>query len=179
MGEIPHFNPPLVPVFHPAMLRVSDVVDGSQHQHHRSSQHASAYRHFYPKFDLRESDDAFHLDGDLPGINQNAITIEFSDAQTIVIKGHIEREYHRANPKTTERSIKESTEASEDQEKKVNKKALPHRYLASERTVGEFRRTFSFASRVDQDAVKANLSNGVLSITIPKNTASAKKITIE
>jgi len=42
------------------------------------------------------------------------------------------------------------------------------RYWISERRVGEFSRSFRFDARVDQDAVKASLRNGILSIDIPK-----------
>ncbi len=38
----------------------------------------------------------------------------------------------------------------------------------SERSVGEFSRSFSFPVRVDQDAVKASMKNGILSILVPK-----------
>jgi HSP20 family molecular chaperone IbpA len=42
------------------------------------------------------------------------------------------------------------------------------------------RRTFKFPGRVNQDAVKASLKNGVLSVTVPKAPAVvAKKIAIQ
>jgi HSP20 family molecular chaperone IbpA len=47
-------------------------------------------------------------------------------------------------------------------------KAPFDKYWVQERSIGEFARTFSFPSRVDQDAVSANLNNGVLSLVIPK-----------
>lgn len=37
----------------------------------------------------------------------------------------------------------------------------------SERRTGEFSRSFAFPSRVDQEAVKASLKDGILSITLP------------
>lgn len=42
------------------------------------------------------------------------------------------------------------------------------RFWVSERSVGEFSRTFSFPTPVDQEAVSANLKDGILSITVPK-----------
>lgn len=54
------------------------------------------------------------------------------------------------------------------------------KYWVSERSVGEFHRAFSFPSRVDQDAVKANLKNGILSVVIPKAVSHhAKRIMVE
>jgi len=51
----------------------------------------------------------------------------------------------------------------------------------SERSVGEFSRSFSFPERVDQDAVKASFKNGVLSIVVPKvqKKEGTKKIQIQ
>ena len=54
------------------------------------------------------------------------------------------------------------------------------KYWVSERSVGEFHRSFSFPQRVDQDAVKASLKNGILSIVVPKSKApQPRKINIE
>ena len=46
---------------------------------------------FTPKFDVTETAESYELHGELPGIEQNDISIEFSDAQTIVVKGKTER----------------------------------------------------------------------------------------
>lgn len=42
------------------------------------------------------------------------------------------------------------------------------KYWLSERGIGEFSRTFNFASRVEHDAVSAGLDNGILHIIVPK-----------
>ena len=144
---------------------------------HRSSRQQPTVRSFSPRFDVRESGDAYHLDGELPGIAQKDIDIEFSDPQTLVVKGRTEREYHHTEPQAEGEGNKAITEG-EGADKKTNKPT--HRYWATERTVGEFQRTFTFPSHVDQDAVKASLKNGILSIVIPKaSAATTKKITIE
>jgi HSP20 family molecular chaperone IbpA len=44
-------------------------------------------------------------------------------------------------------------------------------YWVSERSVGQFARTFRFPSRVDQENVKASLKDGILSIVVPKAAA--------
>jgi HSP20 family protein len=46
---------------------------------------------FTPRFDITESTNAYELYGEVPGIEQADILIEFSDAQTVVIKGKTER----------------------------------------------------------------------------------------
>jgi len=45
------------------------------------------------------------------------------------------------------------------------------KYWRRERSVGQFSRTFIFPARVDEDSVTASLSNGILSITVPKAKA--------
>lgn len=58
-----------------------------------SSGFSSAVRAFTPKFDVREHKDTYELHGELPGIDQKDVHIEFADPHTLVIKGHVEREY--------------------------------------------------------------------------------------
>jgi len=133
---------------------------------HRASRQV-ATRAFSPRFDVRETEDSYHLDGELPGIAQKDINIEFTDAHTLVVKGRTEREYHTAEPKETTGDDTTETKPS-------------YHFWASERSVGEFQRTFTFPGRVDRDNVKASLKNGILSVVVPKSTASAiKKIAIE
>jgi len=156
------------------LFRLLDDYDN--HRNHRQS----SLRSFAPRFDVRESETAFHLDGELPGIAQENIDIEFTDPQTLVVKGRTEREYHTPSPKEQSGNGNEE-QAIETAEKSSKTSAKAgHRYWASERTVGEFSRSFSFPNRVDQDNVKASLKNGILSVLVPKATAPAtKKITIE
>ena len=54
------------------------------------------------------------------------------------------------------------------------------KYWVNERSVGEFERIFTFPGRVDQEAVKASLKNGILSVVVPKVVATeARRINIE
>ncbi|KAI2722763.1 uncharacterized protein N7518_007188 [Penicillium psychrosexuale] len=133
---------------------------------HRSARSQAAVRSFTPRFDIRESEGAYHFDGELPGIAQKDIDIEFSDPQTLVVKGRTERDYEESEPPTEEKDTDETKST--------------HRFWASERSVGSFQRVFSFPTPVDQHHVKAVLKNGILSINVPKATAAtSKKITIE
>lgn len=152
------------------LFRLLDDYD-----HHRSGSQ-SALHTFNPRFDVRESSDAYHLDGELPGIAQKDIEIEFSDPQTLVVKGRTERSYQAEPQAEAQEGEKSDAVTKSDKASKSDKTT----YWASERVVGEFQRTFSFGQRVNQDAVKASLKNGILSVTIPKATATTtKKITIE
>ncbi|KAL4895308.1 HSP20-like chaperone [Aspergillus ambiguus] len=150
---------------------------------HRSNRGLSTTtRSFAPRFDVREANDAYYLDGELPGIAQKDVDIEFTDHQTLVIKGRTEREYHTPEGGEEQSAPEgESSEVAKTGEKQVTKAGRPkHHYWVSERSVGEFHRTFSFPTRVDQENVKASLKNGILSVVVPKASApTGKKITIE
>jgi HSP20 family protein len=161
---------------------------------------STAIRAFSPKFDVVEVKDAYNLHGELPGLDQKDVSIEFTDPHTLVIKGHVEHQYEHSEPadednrKITDVSHKatvedESAEKSKEtavtttdkDKKEVAKAGHKTKYWVSERSVGEFHRSFSFPSPVDQDGVKATLKQGVLSITVPKLSATkgTRKINIE
>ncbi|KAL4972990.1 HSP20-like chaperone [Aspergillus desertorum] len=163
--------------------------DYDNHLASRNRGHNTSVRSFSPRFDVRETSDAYHLDGELPGVAQKDIDIEFTEPQILVIKGRVERQYHSANTGTTGKQPQvedESEVATNDVAKTGEKHTIKSassekpRYWVSERSVGEFQRTFSFPSRVDQDRVRANLRDGILSVVVPKAAPpSAKKITIQ
>lgn len=179
------------------LFRLLDDYD--LHRSGRSGQSAassSSISSFAPRFDVRESKDAYHLDGELPGIAQKDIEIEFSDPQTLNIKGRAVREYHSSSADSesepTGNSPKPASVEDENNEtatavqkssdkKEVSKQAQNNfKYWVSERSVGEFHRSFNFPSRIDQDGVKASLKNGVLSVVVPKAAPPAsRKISIE
>jgi len=48
------------------------------------------------------------------------------------------------------------------------KKSDKAKYWLSERSVGEFSRSFNFPTQVDQDSVTANFKDGILNILVPK-----------
>lgn len=173
---------------------------------HRSSKSNgfSSIRAFSPKFDVKEVKDGYELHGELPGVDQKDVSIEFTDPHTLVIKGRTEREYTSGTPPAIEGGAQhaqiedssksshhatvededagETTIAKASSQEVANKQpeAPKSKYWVSERSVGEFHRSFSFPSRVDQDAVKASLKNGILSIIVPKaTTPSSRKINIE
>ncbi|KAL2108781.1 hypothetical protein VUR80DRAFT_3377 [Thermomyces stellatus] len=147
---------------------------------------------FQPKFDVRETEDNYELHGELPGINKNDVHIEFSDPQTMVIRGRVERSYtsgtppaaigqkkteaiteggedaskrHQATVEDENEEFTEVTPVSSRGEKKTKDTA---KYWVSERSIGEFSRSFSFPGRVDADNVSASLRDGILNVVVPK-----------
>jgi len=150
---------------------------------------------FNPKFDVKEVADGYELHGELPGVEQKDVEIEFTDAQTINIRGRSERSYTSGTPPAglveapkTARAIESHQPTVEDENApsqtevattEAEPKEPEHKYWVSERSVGEFARSFTFPSRIDQDAVQASMKNGVLSILVPKaKKPESRKITI-
>lgn len=60
--------------------------------------HGISGRTFSPKFDVRETENTYELHGELPGIERENVSIEFTEPQTLVIRGHVERTYQAGNP---------------------------------------------------------------------------------
>lgn len=177
------------------LLRLLDAESAPQ-GNHPSSQHRHT-RSFSPKFDVREDASGYELAGDLPGISQRDIDIEFVDANTLVIKGHTEHDDGHVKSSDVEKVHKatvEDDDQGEEQQQQVAKKTqgehvtetkrheeVQYKYWVRERPVGEFQRTFSFPGKVDRDGVKASLKEGVLKVFVPKEVrkeAESRKIKI-
>ncbi|KAJ5585321.1 uncharacterized protein N7459_005121 [Penicillium hispanicum] len=167
--------------------------------HSRPTPVRTRTRTFSPAFDVRELNNGYYLDGELPGVDQSNIDIEFSDSHTLVVKGRTERDYKNESSGAAPARSRQPTVEDEDEDESdsnstdtdtVHSTATPtqsssgsqspsFRYWVSERSIGEFQRTFTFPGRVDQDAVRASLKNGILSIFVPKEAApKTKKIRI-
>ncbi|KAK4461222.1 30 kDa heat shock protein [Cladorrhinum samala] len=153
---------------------------------------------FSPKFDITEHDNHYLLQGELPGVPQENIAIEFTDPHTMVIRGHVQHERTEANmarleagkeqgriesaegEKGDSETASESHRQQEEGDKKEEKNEPKAKYWLTERSYGEFSRVFSFPKSVNQDAVEAKLENGLLNIMVPKEEKKAgRKIEIK
>lgn len=104
-----------------------------------------------PEWEVAELPDAYRVTVDLPGFSPDDLNIEVKDGK-LTVSGKRE-------------SVKQS------EEEKVH---------LQERRFGKFQRVIEFQEPVDQDAIGARMSNGVLNISIPKSQkAQAKKIQVE
>ena len=94
-----------------------------------------------PRADVSETDQAYLVSLDLPGLAREAVTLTLEDGE-LRISGE------RAAPAST------GAEAAQ--------------YHRVERRYGKFFRSFRFKSDLDVEAVSARFENGVLTVTIPK-----------
>jgi HSP20 family protein len=105
-----------------------------------------------PPIDVYETEDRYVLAAELPGLAREHIELAVEDSRLIIRGQRIDR-----------------TAASGD---------VLH-FHQVERGHGSFARTFEFGSKIATDAVSADLSDGVLTITLPKVApAPARKIEV-
>lgn len=103
-----------------------------------------------PAVDIKEDEDKFVIQADIPGVKPEEIDINMEDG-VITIKG----------------------------EKETEAKTEKEGYKRVERTFGSFYRRFSLPDTADPDAISAKSKHGVLEITIPKREAvKPKKINV-
>lgn len=178
-----------------------------QQQKTQQKQQPSFFRrpaasHWQPRFDVRETADAYELHGELPGLNKSDVSIEFTEPQTLVVRGKVERTYAAGSSPNAAAAVEETPAAPAPVEQ-APASPTPHqatvadeddtsiqeengfevvsdsgsnagtpvdnsKYWLTERSIGEFARSFSFPSRVDQDSVSAGFQDGILSISVPK-----------
>ena len=67
-----------------------------------------------PKFDVSETDREYSLQGELPGVPPANVIIEFTDPQTLVIRGHAERERTEGDPSLVPSSERKRIDEGKD-----------------------------------------------------------------
>lgn len=66
----------------------------------------------YPRFDVKETAIAFELQGEFPGFQHEDISIDFVDADTLVIRGHTAGVVESKNQRSAEVNVSEKEEAT-------------------------------------------------------------------
>jgi len=92
-----------------------------------------------PSVDINESNDAFMITADLPGIKKSDIEVKVEENLLIL-----------------------------NAERKIDKTNDNEKYHFSERRSGTFSRSFKLPKSVKEEKITADFDNGVLSIIIPK-----------
>lgn len=68
------------------------------HPHHRGHVYGGSNifgvsRPFNPRFDVRETESTYELAGELAGVDRSNVSLEFTEPQTLVVSGNVERNY--------------------------------------------------------------------------------------
>ena len=105
-----------------------------------------------PPIDVYETPVAFVITVEVPGVSREQVELSVEESR-LTVRG---------------RRLEAQTRAGD-----------PVHYHLIERGHGTFTRSFEFAQKVDVDAVKADLAEGILTITLPKApTASTRRIEV-
>ena len=103
------------------------------------------------KCDVYEKDGNYNVEMDIPGFDKKDIKIECEDGVLVV---------------------------SAEKNNEVNEEDTEKRYIRRERVYGKVSRTFNFAD-IDEENIKAEFTNGMLKLTIPKTEKVESKKVIE
>ena len=95
---------------------------------------------FSPRVDVQESDNAYEISVELPGLEDKDVELTIVDG-ILTLKGE---------------------KSAEKEEKEGN-------YYRKERVYGRFERSFRLPDEVEADKVEANFKNGVLTVGLPKS----------
>ena len=93
------------------------------------------------KTDVRETENGYEVDIDLPGFKKDEITAELKD-------GYL--------------TVSAAKGLDKDEEDKKGK------YIRKERYAGALSRTFYLGEEIREEEIKAKFENGILSVSIPK-----------
>ena len=98
-----------------------------------------------PPIDVYETEDRYVVAAELPGLTRDQIELAMADSR-LTIRGE-----------------------------RVGRAAESVHYHQVERGHGAFSRTFEFTDKVDVENVSADLTNGVLTVTLPKAPAAPRR----
>ena len=106
---------------------------------------------FVPQVDLSETEEAFEVKADLPGLKPEEVSVELKNGALWI--------------------------SGEKKEEKEEKQGTYHRL---ERRHGQFRRILPLPETVEEEKIEATFHDGVLSILVPKSPqAKPKKIEVK
>jgi HSP20 family protein len=105
-------------------------------------------RAFIPDIEFSENKDSFKLRAELPGLTESDFEVFVEDG-VLTLKG----------------------------EKKEERKEEGENYHHFETSYGSFSRSFKLPESVDQDSISANFKNGLLNVTMKKDTKTSKRKT--
>ncbi len=124
----------------------------------------------YPAVNIKETDDAFHLDLIVPGFEKNAFEIAL-EADQLTVKS--KRETSLTTENTNIETNKDTGETvGETEELEVAKPKV--KFLRKEYNARYFSKTFTLPENVNVENINANYENGVLSILLPKSEVEPK-----
>ena len=96
--------------------------------------------------DIRETDDAYKMEIDLPGFKKEDVTVQLDNGYLLI---------------SAEKGLDKNEAENEDEAKKG-------KYIRQERYSGSCQRSFYVGDALTQEDIKARFEDGVLKLTVPK-----------
>ncbi|GAB5604976.1 Hsp20/alpha crystallin family protein [Sideroxyarcus sp. TK5] len=111
-----------------------------------SGQNMLAVADWSPSVDISETDDAYLIRGEIPGVKKEDVRLTVQDGM-LTIQG----------------------------ERKMEKEEKNKKYHRVECSYGNFVRSFRMPDDADEDKVKAEFKDGMLNVTLPKSAKAKRK----
>lgn len=111
-----------------------------------TSQDMLAMADWTPSVDISETDAAFLVKGEIPGVNKNDVKVTIENG-LLTIQG----------------------------ERKLEKEEKGKKFHRIERSYGSFMRSFRVPEEVDESKIKADFTDGMINITLPKSEKAKAK----
>jgi HSP20 family protein len=132
------------------LMTVNQVFDEAAQRTPASVDGRTRTQLWMPPVDLYETESAFVIEADLPGVHQENVDIQF-DRNTLTISG-----------------TRAATLPSREKNSQL-------RVFGSERVSGAFSRSIRLPEHVDADKIAAKLTDGVLGVTVPKSSQAVPR----
>ena len=113
---------------------------------HDAASTQTTHQSYVPRVDISEDASNIYVHAELPGLSKDDVKLTVREG-TLILRG----------------------------EKKHEEKKEDRNYYRIERRYGEFVRQFTLPENVKEDDVRANFTNGILEITIPKSEPQKPK----
>jgi HSP20 family protein len=123
----------------PAVWNMEDEINRMFEQFGKPFGWVADQGRYAPAMDVRETDEAYIVEADVPGMKKDDVHIEVAD-NVLTIKG----------------------------ERKDEKEEKDKNYHRVERLFGSFARSVALPAGIDAGKVSAKFDNGVLTVTLPK-----------
>ena len=123
-----------------------------------------------PRVNLRETDKAYELEADIPGVEKDDVRISIENKR-VTIEAEEKRD---VTPQQAEGQAQPAESAQSGQPGQQRQQSRMERYYR------RYAASFMLPTEVDDTSAQARLENGVLRLTLPKKQAAqAKRLTVQ
>jgi HSP20 family protein len=132
-----------------------------------------------PAVDVSETDSAYQVDAEIPGLSPDQIQLSIEGTDTLVLSGLTEKsETSQSDSDTTKSNGKEGGGTS-DVTSTENQNERRRYWTMERRAMSSFRREFTFPHPIDLEKIQAQFKDGVLQVTVPKVVQTESEVPVK